>query len=95
MVESVSDAAERTPLLTYMPRGPTRLGRPWSWLGSEGQVGFGEFRGVPDDAGAVAVPVFNVADGVALVSRAALMSWAWRSVGTLPLPRCTESRPGR
>ena len=51
-----------------MPKGPTRVGRPLAVVGSVGQLGDGDFRCVPDDAGVIghAVPGFDVADCVAL-----------------------------
>ena len=51
----------------YMTIGPTRVGRPLSFAGSEGQVCFSDRGRVPDDAGGVViVPGFDVADRIAL-----------------------------
>jgi hypothetical protein len=53
--------------------GRPGVGRPWL-RSLEGEVGFVEGRGVPDDGGVVGVAVvgFDVADGVALVEEVAV-----------------------
>ncbi len=51
-----------------MRKGPTRVGRPLSLDGSEGQIAFDDFGCVPDDTAHVAVAAvgFDVEDHVAV-----------------------------